>query len=86
MPTAAILLLGSYQLPAFRVIKRAGATNMSAYSASLRKAGATSDPMHTIVLPLPAPGNPVSNPGRGETAQANALTSSVFPRRIHLTV
>ena len=60
LPTAAIFLLGSYQLPSFRVIKRAGTTNMPAYSASLRKAGAISDPMHTIVLPLPAPSDPVS--------------------------
>ena len=55
-PTAAILLLGSYQLPFFRVINRAGATSMSAYSASSRNAGATSDPTHTMVLPLPASG------------------------------
>ena len=53
-PTAAIFLLGSYQLPCFRVIKRAGATSIPIYSASFRKEGATSDPMHTMVLPLPA--------------------------------
>lgn len=44
----------SYHCPAFRDTSLVGLTNNSLEAGSSRKAGFWSDPMQTIVLPLPA--------------------------------
>mmetsp|Transcript_3773 Transcript_3773/g.13484 ORF Transcript_3773/g.13484 Transcript_3773/m.13484 type:complete len:359 (-) Transcript_3773:12-1088(-) len=44
---------GVYHLPSSRVIMRAGDTKMSSNPSSSRNCGASSEPTHTMVLPLP---------------------------------